>query len=401
MTIDNSFIDDLIKGTNIEKSDESSLMNNSNRPKIKHPLQVINCITGGGIPMTLQTEFSGPPQSGKTAGAYTMLASYLEDNPNGIGLVIDTEGSMDVSHLVNIGVDLNRTLRVPASSIEEGFASMFVMFNKLIEKKKENPDISIMVIFDSISAGGTEKQHIATEKGESAFGVGTVAELPRILKQNTSNVFPYIEKLPILIIYINQVSTTGIGNYITKVESIGGYGFKHNLQFSLIYGTPKDEYENNFISGTTCKVEMKKSKICPKFKDIPCRIDAHNGGQIDEVWSFFEYVSDPNVGIIKTGSWYSMSDTMDKVIETYPNILENQIIKNKIEIYKKNMRKADMLNLLRTDSDLYLLLQIRLIDIIDEIYPLQREVNGDYQKELIKKCRFFDSTEIEKYEKTI
>lgn len=222
--LDNNFFNDLIKDTDMVMASTGSLMNSEERPKVRHPLIAINCITGGGIPMSLQTEFSGPPQSGKSTGAYMMLGNYLKDNPNGIGVIIDTEGSMDNQRLKMLGVETDRVIRLPAESIESGFGNMFKIFNKLIKAKEDNPDISVMVIFDSVSAGGTEKQHQATSKGESALGAGAMMELPRLLKQNTGNVFPYIEKLPILIVYINQVSTTGIGGYAPKVESVGGFG---------------------------------------------------------------------------------------------------------------------------------------------------------------------------------
>lgn len=211
-------------------------------------------------------------------------------------------------------------------------------------------------------------------------------ELPRLLKQNTSNVFPYIEKLPILIVYINQVSTVGIGGYAPKVESIGGFGFKHNMQFSLVYGSPKDWYENGFIMGTECNVNMKKSKLCPKFVDIPCVIDATNGGAIDEVYSLFEYLISGHVGIIKTGSFYNIKETIDFMIDKYPILKDNQNLMS----YYKSIRKNDLLQHMRDDKDLLLFLQVRLIDLIDDIYPLQRMINGDYQNKLIKECHYFD-----------
>lgn len=224
MAYDEKFFNDLIKDTDMVMASSGSLMNSDQRAKVRHPLLAINCICGGGIPMSLQTEFSGPPQSGKSTGAYIMLGNYLNDNPDGIGVIIDTEGSMDNPRLEMLGVDISRVIRFPADSIERGFGNMFKIFNKLIKIKEEKPNISVMVIFDSVSTGGTEKQHQATEKGESALGAGSMMELPRLLKQNTGNVFPYIEKLPILIVYINQVSTTGIGTYVPKVESVGGFG---------------------------------------------------------------------------------------------------------------------------------------------------------------------------------
>lgn len=384
--IDNDFMKYLIDDTDMTMVEEGSLMNTNSRPKAKSPLWVVNCILGGGIPLTLQTEFSGVPASGKTTSAYQMLANYLNQYENGIGMVIDTEGSVDIERLKSFGVDTRRVIRLPAKSIEDAFGSMFETFTKLRKAREErNPDISVMVVFDSVSSGGTNKQHDAAESGNSVLNAGSMMELPRILKQNTANVFPYIEQLPILVVYINQVSTTGIGSYVTRVESVGGYGFKHNMQFSLVWGTPKDCYENGFIVGTECDVMMKKSKISPKFIEIPCFINSRNGGKIDEAASFMKYLQKGNVGLIKTGSWYNMNDTMDKLIEKYSDIID----KEAVEKYKGNIRRLDLENKIRDDKQLQLLLQIALIDFIDDIYPLQRNINGEYQKKLINDCEFF------------
>lgn len=383
--IDDAFMDDLIDGTDMVRVEEGSLMNTDSRPKARFPLWVINCILGGGIPLTLQTEFSGLPASGKTTSAYQTLANYLNQYPDGIGVVIDTEGSMDVPRLKSFGIDTTRVIRQPAKSIENAFGSMFSIFTRLRKAREKNPNISVMVVFDSISSGGTNKQHDAAENGNSVLNAGSMMELPRILKQNTANVFPYIEQLPILVVYINQVSTTGIGSYVTKVESVGGFGLKHNLQFSLVWGPPKDCYENGFITGTECDVMMKKSKISPKFIEIPCFINAKDGGRVDEAASFMKYLQKGNVGLIKTGSWYNMNETMDKLMEKYSDIID----KEAVEKYKGNIRRLDLENKIRNDEQLQLLLQIALIDFVDDIYPLQRNINNEYQKELIKQCELF------------
>lgn len=384
--IDNNFMKDLINGTDIIMVEEGSLMNTNSRPKAKSPLWVVNCILGGGIPLTLQTEFSGVPASGKTTSAYQMLANYLNEYKDGIGMIIDTEGSVDVERLKkSFGVDTSRVIRLPAKSIEDAFGNMFETFTRLRKARERNPNISVMVVFDSVSSGGTNKQHDAAENGNSVLNAGSMMELPRILKQNTANVFPYIEQLPILVVYINQVSTTGIGSYVTKVESVGGFGFKHNMQFSLVWGTPKDCYENGFIVGTECDVMMKKSKISPKFIEIPCFINARDGGSVDEAASFMKYLQKGNVGLIKTGSWYNMNETMDKLIEKYPDIID----KEAVEKYKGNIRRLDLEKRIREDKQLQLLLQIALIDFIDDIYPLQRGINGEYQNKLINECELF------------
>lgn len=387
--INMEIIDDLIQGTDFIKAEDSPSMNSVLRGKVPHPLWVINCICGGGIPLSIQTEFSGSPSSGKTTSSYIMLGTFLRDNEDGVGIVIDTEGSLDLERLKALGVDTSRIIRLPATSIENGFANMFRMFNKLEIKQKEGNNVSIMIVFDSVSSGGTNKQNQSAKAGESVLNSGSMMELPRILKQNTANVFPYMENIPALIIYINQVFTTGIGSYHPTVKSGGGNGFHHNMQFELVYGDPKDVYEGSFIVGSECSVMMKKSKISPKFVNIPCYIDVRNGGKIDEALSFMNYLSSGDIGIIKTGSYYNIKDTIDLMIERYPVLKDNKDLMN----YYKSIRKGDLIKYIKSDKDLKNFLQVRLIDFINDIYPLQKEINNNFRESLISDCSYFNKGE--------
>ena len=128
---------------------------------------------------------------------------------------------------------------------------------------------------------------------------------------------------------------------------------------------------------------MNKSKLSPKFTDIPCNIDIRKGGVIDEVGSFVEYVSRSNIDIVTMGSWYNIKKTIPVMMESYG------ISADSLEKYNKNYRKDDFYNLVRNDKDLLLLLQVRLIDFINEIYPGQKEVNEGYKEELMRQCSYF------------
>lgn len=131
-------------------------------------------------------------------------------------------------------------------------------------------------------------------------------------------------------------------------------------------------------------VKLEKSKLSPKLVDIPCYIDVTQGGKIDEVTSFVKYLI--NRGIVVTGSWYNIKDTVKKMTEKYP-ILET---KAELQEYtEKNIRKDDFYKLCHENKDMLNFLQITLIDYIDDIYKMQRDVNGEYQKELMKNCKYF------------
>lgn len=221
MQFDNEFFEDIIKDTNFVIAKQGSLMNS--RTKILTPLTVVNCVYGGGIPLGVIGEVSGPPGSGKSTFSYQCMANYQVQCPEGVPVIYDMESSMDDSRLEILGVDTNKLLRLPATTMEEAFGSMFAILSKIANKYEEYPDISSFQIYDTISTGGTNKQHDAAEKGNSVMNAGGMQEQARILKQNLSNIFPYLERFPVFLGLLNQVFTQ-MGTYTSSVSSGGGFG---------------------------------------------------------------------------------------------------------------------------------------------------------------------------------
>jgi len=74
------------------------------------------------------------------------------------------------------------------------------------------------------------------------------------------------------------------------------------------------------------------------------------------------------------------------MINKYPILNQNP----DLMAYYKSIRKNDLLQAMRDDTDLLNFLQIRLIDLINDIYPLQENINGEYKKKLISECKYFN-----------
>lgn len=381
--MDKKFFDDMIKDTGFRKVNEDSTLMHS-RPKLRTPLLVINCIYGGGIPLGTVGEISGPPEAGKSTFLYQCVANYQEDYKNGVAAVCDMETSLDVSRAQTLGVDIEKLLRLPATSSEDAFSNIFKILNKMRDLHKEHKDVSLFLVYDSLGTGGTEKQKTATDKGDSAFNAGAMMEQPRILKQNLSAMFPYLEEYPIFLGLINQVSTQ-MGAYASSVGSGGGFGLKHLCHFHITFSKPQEAYEEGFLIKAISTASLKKSKLSPKMVDIPCHIDVTKGGKIDEIDSFVSYLALTNVNIVRAGSWYNIADTIDSMTKRYP-VLEKSGLKD----LKKNMRKNDFYALVQDNKNLQNFLQVALIDFINNIYSAQSNVNGEYKEELIKQCSYFN-----------
>lgn len=384
----NALFEDLIKDTSFVMANSGSLMHS--RIKIPTPLYVVNDIFGGGIPLGIISEISGPPGSGKSTFSYQTAGIFQRTVPNGIVIILDQESSMDVSRLVTLGVDPKMVLRLPATTMENAFKNLFMILEK-VKSKIDNGEITqLYVIYDTISTGGTDKQHQATLDGRSVMNAGGMQEAARILKQNIANIFPYLEMIPIHFSMLNQVFTQ-MGTYTSSVASGGGYGLKHGAHLHINFSKGTEVSDNSqykgFLTHNKGSINLNKSKLSPKFTDIPCNIDIRRGGVIDEVGSFVEYVSRSNIDIVTMGSWYNIKNTLPVMIEKYG------IDPSMVSKYEKNYRKDDFYNMVRDDEDLLLMLQVRLIDFINEIYPGQKEVNEDYKEELMNRCRILKNSD--------
>lgn len=172
---------------------------------------------------------------------------------------------------------------------------------------------------------------------------------------------------------------------------------KHICHTHITFGENKDTWTNGFIEGTTSMVKLSKSKLSPKFMDIPCYMDAKQSGRIDEVRSFMDYISRDNIGFIKTGAWWNLSPTIDSMIEDY-----EQLKKREDELktaYCKSKRREEVYQLVREDKDLLNLFQIHLIDFVNKMYPGQKAITEGYKEILMKDCKYFSSGSDKKVDK--
>lgn len=381
------FFDDLVKDTAFTTAASGSLMHS--RMKVKTPLEVLNCIYGGGIPLGILSEISGNPGSGKSTFLYQCMARFQEDYPDGVPIILDMEASMDNDRLETLGIDTTKVLRLPSTSLEHAFSNVFKILTKLEKALETKPNLSVFLVYDSLAAGGTDKQQEEISKGNDAFGAGAMMMPQRIIKQNLANILPYMEKYPIFVGLINQVFTQLNSYGYASVSSGGGFGLRHLCHAHISFSEPKDEYEGSFLVGTSSMMQLKKSKLSPKMIDIPCYIDVTRGGKIDEEKSFARYISSKSVGFLNTEAWYSFSDSLKLLLaNAFPTLKDN---KEFVAVMDKKFRKDELPNLLREDKDLYLILQIALIEFLDNIYPAQRDINSEYQEQLKSNCAYLKS----------
>jgi RecA/RadA recombinase len=148
---------------------------------IRTPSDTCNVIGAGGINQCTMTELYGAPGVGKSAFAYDSASMFLDDNPDGIVLIIDPELSVDITRFRDVfKMDLDRVILRNAPDLESGFAEIYRAINGLkaqaeekhtteefIKKFIENPDYDAL---ESIFGDVPEDIDIHKLGGKRYFG---------------------------------------------------------------------------------------------------------------------------------------------------------------------------------------------------------------------------------------
>ena len=358
---------ELIKGTNTHLVSDTSAAVMHDRIKVPTPIPQLNCIFGGGIPMGVVLESYGEPASGKTSTWYQTMGNFQRLYPDGVSIIVDTEASVDSQRMPFMGCDPNKTLRIPCESIESGFSQLFQILDRK-EKNERLKSLPVFVIWDTISVGATEKQ---LESG--TLNSGGMMEKPRILKNMLQLLMPRIEKQPILIALLNQV-TTEMTQFGGRLTSGGGWAVKHNAHIRIKYVGGKTDYDGIYATVKHSTVNLDKSKISPLFQNISIVIDITRGGIVDGAASMAEYASDV-LHYINHSSWCDSKP----LAEMYPEYVG---CFDKFCSPEGRFRYNEYLNYAENNSDYVTLLELAFTQEICNKYTYQAKICAPYIQKL-------------------
>ena len=369
-----SSISKLIEGTEAHLVSDTSTGVMHDRYKVETPIPQLNCIFGGGIPMGIIIEAYGEPASGKSSTWYQTMGNFQRDYPESVSIIVDTEASVDSQRMPFMGCDPGRTMRIPATSIESGFNQVFA----ILDKKQQNDklrDMPVFIIWDTIGIGVTQKQ-LDTN---NPYSDGMLSRA-KTLKFELSELLPRIEKQPIIVVLLNQV-TTQMNRFGSSLTSGGGWGLKHNAHLRLKYVGGKTDYSGIYAVTKHSHVDMDKSKISPQFNGISLVIDIQRGGVVDSLRSMASYALEPLGYIHQSKGWYNFN----RLVELNPEYAESLIP------YEpgKSRRWGDLFNLFEENEFFLPLMELTFCKEISEIYTYQAEICKPYMDKLREKINSY------------
>jgi len=234
----------------------------------------------GGIPSNKVTALAGESSTGKTFFALSVVRNFLRDNPTGGVIYFETESAISRDMIESRGIDSQRMVLFPVSTIEEFRTQACRIVDKYMKEPKDKRE-PMMFVLDSLGMLSTNKEmeDVANDKQvrdmtksqliKGAFRVLTLklgqAQVPMIVTNHTYDV---------------------IGSYVPMKEMGGGTGLKYAAS-TIIYLGKKKEKDGTELVGNIIKCEAKKSRLTKEGSKIETRLFFDDRG-LDKYYGLLE-----------------------------------------------------------------------------------------------------------------
>jgi RecA/RadA recombinase len=233
----------------------------------------------GGVPGNKITAIAGESSTGKTFFCLGIVQHFLESNPNAGVIYFESESAISKSMIEDRGIDSNRMMIVPVSTIEEFRTQACRILDKYMEQPKDERQ-PMMFVLDSLGMLSTSKemQDVADDKQvrdmtksqliKGAFRVLTLklgkADVPMLVTNHTYDV---------------------IGSYVPTKEMGGGSGLKY-ASSTIIYLSKKKEKDGTEVVGNIIKCKAQKSRLTKENSQIETRLYYDRG--LDKYYGLLE-----------------------------------------------------------------------------------------------------------------
>lgn len=282
---------------------------------------------GGGYPEGRIIEISGLPSSGKSHLAYH--AASVAQKQGGLVVYIDTENSVPVQKLADMGIDVRkRFVYCDSHCTEEVFAiieSTILKAKQIIEK-----NVPILVIWDSVAAT-SPKAELDGEYEQNSIGLQA-----RAISKGMRKITGVIGQNNVTLLCLNQIRDNIGVMHGDPLTTPGGRAipFHSSVRIRLGSGNPVKD-KNGIPIGIHTTVTIKKNKVAAPFRK--CEFDIIFGKGIVEDEYLFDEVktycktngpvkkNGKDINISGEGAWKELTVSDSKTGEV---ILEKKFYKS-------------------------------------------------------------------------
>ena len=233
----------------------------------------------GGVPSNKITAIAGESSTGKTFFCLGIVQHFLDSDPDAGVIYFESESAISKQMIVDRGIDADRMMIVPVSTIEEFRTQSCRILDKYMEQN-ESDRKPMMFVLDSLGmlASNKEVEDVANDKNvrdmtksqliKGAFRVLTLklgkANVPMLVTNHTYDV---------------------IGSYIPTKEMGGGSGLKYAAS-TIVYLSKKKEKDGTEVVGNIIKCKAQKSRLTKENSIVETRLYYDRG--LDRYYGLLE-----------------------------------------------------------------------------------------------------------------
>lgn len=213
------------------------------------------------------TQWAGPSKHFKTLFALIQVKAYLDQFPDAMCILYDSEFGAPMSYFESLGIDPSRVIHVPVLTLEELRTEMV---NTLEEIKRGD---RVIVMIDSIGNLASKKETDDAISGKEA------ADLTRakVAKSLFRIVTPHFAMKDINLIVVNHTYQTL--EIHSRQQVGGGTGSYYAADNIFVLGRQQDRPAGGDVRGYDFVINVEKSRYTKEKSKIPIYVS--NTGGLD------------------------------------------------------------------------------------------------------------------------
>ena len=277
----------------------------------------------GGIPNNKITAIAGETSTRKTFFCLGMVQHFLESNPDAGVIYFESESAISKQMIEDRGIDSNRMLLVPVTTVQEFRLQAIKILDKYIEQSAEERK-PLMFVLDSLGMLSTTKEVEDSEAGKETRDMTRAQIVKSIFRVLTLK----LGKANVPLIVTNHTYDV-VGAYIPTKEMGGGSGLKYAAS-TIVYLSKKKEKDGKEVVGNIIKCKTAKSRLTKENSQVETRL-------------FYDRGLDRYYGLLELGEKYGVFERKgNRIVVGDSSVYPSAILKDPDKYFTKEiMSKID------------------------------------------------------------
>ena len=219
----------------------------------------------GGVPSNKITAIAGESSTGKTFFCLGVVQHYLASNPDAGVVYFESEAAITKSMIDERGIDGNRMILVPVTTVQEFRTQAIKILDKYLEQKEDDRK-PMMFVLDSLGMLSTSKEMQDSADGKDTRDMTRAQVVKAIFRILTLK----LGKAAVPMLVTNHTYDV-VGAYVPTKEMGGGSGLKYAAS-TIIYLSKSKEKDGKEVVGNIIKAKAAKSRLTKENSQVETRL---------------------------------------------------------------------------------------------------------------------------------